>query len=108
MKALIVLGLICLSVSCAWAGEIYGTITDSDKPTPAGVKVEITAAGNQYNCETDKTGSYHVFVKETGKAALTVVFKNQKPATNIFSYDKATRYDWDITVVDGKMTLKRK
>jgi hypothetical protein len=108
MKALIFFGLICFSASFALAGEIYGTITDSGKPAPAGVKVEITAAGSQYKSETDKTGVYHIFVNEKGKATLTVSFKNQKPSTTVFSYDKATRYDWDIEVVDGKMTLKRK
>ena len=109
MKALICLGLICISASFAMAGELYGTITDSGKPVPAGVKVEIAAAGNQYSGETDKFGTYHIFVSEKGKVALTVHFKDQKlAADSVFSFDKATRYDWNIQTVDGKITLKRK
>jgi hypothetical protein len=109
MKALICFGLICISASFAMAGEIYGTITDSGKPVPAGVKVGIAAAGNQYSGETDKFGAYHVFVNDKGKVVLTIQYKDQKPAADsVFSYDKATRYDWNIEVVDGKMTLKRK
>jgi hypothetical protein len=108
MKALIFLGTICLSASYALAGEIYGTITDSGKPVAAGIKVEIATAANKYTGETDKTGDYHVFVSDKGKAALTVSYKDQKPFTSVFSYDKSTRYDWDIIIVDGKMTLKRK
>jgi hypothetical protein len=109
MKTLICFGLICISASFAMAGEIYGTITDAGKPLPAGVKVEIAAAGNQYSGETDKFGAYRVVVNEKGKVALTVHYKDQKPAADsVFSYDKATRYDWNIEIVDGKMTLKRK
>jgi hypothetical protein len=109
MKAFFFFGLLCISTSCVLAGEIWGTITDSGKPVPAGVKVEVAAGGNQYSAETDKSGTYHVFVNEKGKVALTVNYNNQKPAADgVFSFDKATRYDWNIEVVDGKMTLKRK
>jgi hypothetical protein len=109
MKAIVFFGWICISASFALAGEIYGTITDSGKPVPAGVKVGIAAAGNQYSGETDKFGAYHVFVNEKGKVALTVHYQDKTTAADsVFSYDKATRYDWNIEVVDGKMTLKRK
>jgi hypothetical protein len=109
MKAFIIFGMLCISTSLAPAGEIWGTITDSGKPVPAGVKVEVAAGGNQYSGETDKSGTYHIFVNEKGKVALTVNYKDQKPAADgVFSFDKATRYDWNIEVVDGKMMIKRK
>jgi hypothetical protein len=108
MKSLFCFGLIILVASAAMAGEIYGTIVDAGKPIPAGTKVEVTAAGKSYAGETDKFGSYHVFVNEKGKCQLTVNYQNQKPAADIFSYDKATRYDWTIETVGGKLALKRK
>jgi hypothetical protein len=109
MKALIFFGLICFSATVALAGEIFGTISDSGKVVPAGVKIEIAAAEKQYSGETDKSGAYHFFINEKGKVALTVHFKDQKlTSTEVFSFDKATRYDWNIEAVDGKMTLKRK
>jgi hypothetical protein len=108
MKALILFGMICFSASIALAGEIFGTISESGNLVPAGVKVEIAAAGKQYTGETDKFGAYRLFVNEKGKAALTVYFKDQKPTAEVLSFDRATRYDWNIEVVDGKMTLKRK
>jgi hypothetical protein len=109
MKAFILFGLLCIFTCSALAGEIWGTITDSGKPVAAGVKVAIAAGGNQYSGETDKSGTYHVFVNEKGKVVLTVHYKDQKPtADGVFSFDKATRYDWNIEVVDGKTTLKRK
>jgi hypothetical protein len=108
MKALILFMMICLSTSIALAGEIFGTISESGKLVPAGVKVEIAASGKQYAGETDKFGAYRLYVNEKGKAALTVYLKDQKPTAEVLSFDRATRYDWDIEVVDGKMTLKRK
>jgi hypothetical protein len=108
MRSLIILMFIILAASFGMAGEIYGTIVDAGKPVPSGVKIEITAGEKNYSGETDKFGSYHVFVADKGKCRLTLHFKNQKPAADIFSYDRATRYDWIVETVDGKLILKRK
>jgi hypothetical protein len=108
MKALITFLLLLLVPSFAAAGEIYGTITDSDKPVPAGVKVEVAVAGNNFTGETDNFGTYHVFAKDKGKGTLKIFYKDQAPAADIFSYDKATRYDWTVDNAGGKMSLKRK
>ena len=108
MKPLICLWIISLAASFAMAGEIYGTIVDGGKPVPAGVKVEVTVAEKSYTAETDKFGSYHVFAAGKGKGTLTAHYKGQKPAADIFSYEKATRYDWMVETADGKLTLKRK
>jgi hypothetical protein len=108
MKLLPFIAFTLLGATIALAGEIYGTITEADKPISAGTKVEIAIAGNTYAGETDKFGTYHIFAKEKGKCTLTVHYKNEAPAATIFSYDKATRYDWTIETIDGKLTLKRK
>jgi hypothetical protein len=108
MKMLIFVVFLGLAVSCAVAGEIYGTVIEAGKPLPAGVKIEITAAGKTYAGETDKFGTYHIFVSDKGKSQLTVHYKEQKPGANIYSYDRATRYDWTVESADGKLTLKRK
>ena len=108
MRSLIFLTFIFYAASAVLAGEVYGTIVDAGKPIPAGIKVEVTAAGNSYSGDTDKFGTYHVFANDKGKCTLTVYYKDQKPAATIFSYEKATRYDWTLETVDGKLTLKRK
>jgi len=108
MRSLVFLVFSLLAASAALAGEIYGTISDAGKPVSAGVKVEVAAAGNTYTGETDKFGAYHVFAKDKGKCTLTVHYKDQKPAAAIFSYEKATRYDWALETEDGKLVLKRK
>jgi len=102
MMALIV------SASMAMAGEVYGTITQGDKPVAAGVKVEISVAGKVYEAETDKFGSYRVLVKEKGKGTITVRLNKEAVSAGLFSYDKATRYDWILQTTDGALSLKRK
>ncbi len=108
MKSLTCLAFILFMTSAALAGEIYGTITDAGKPVPSGVKVEVTVAGKSFSGQTDNLGTYHVFAAEKGKGTLIAYYKDQKPSADVFSYEKATRYDWTVETVDGKPTLKRK
>ena len=108
MKKLLGVFIIICAASAASAGEIYGTITDSGKPVPAGVKIEVAIAGKVFTGETDKFGTYHVQASDKGKGALTAYYKDQTPVGEIFSYDRPTRYDWTVETVDGKPVLKRK
>jgi hypothetical protein len=106
-SGLVLLALILLASRMA-AGELYGTITDAGKPVASGIKVEIGASGNVYSTETDKFGSYRVFVKEKGKCTLTLHVRDQSPSVGLFSYDKSTRYDWVLETKDGKLSLRRR
>jgi hypothetical protein len=108
MRALVCITCIFCMASIATAGEIYGTITDGGKPVPAGVKIEISVEGKKFTGETDKFGTYHVVSADKGKGTLTASYKDQKLEATVFSYDKATRYDWTLETVDGKLSLKRK
>jgi hypothetical protein len=108
MKLLTCLVLIVIMASTAAAGEIFGTIFDAGKPVPEGTKVEVIVAGKSFTGATDKSGTYHVFAAEKGKGALTVYYKDQKPTADLFSFEKATRYDYTVETVGGKLTLKRK
>ena len=92
----------------AAAGEMYGALIDGDKPVGEKIKIEVTAAGKVYTAETDKNGAYRLFVKEKGKCAFTVHYKEQTLTADVFSYDKSLRYDWTIDHKDGKFQLKRK
>jgi hypothetical protein len=107
-----VLGIVVLVVLLAanrlCAGEVYGSIMEGSKPVGAGVKVEINASGKLYTAETDKFGSYRMFVKEKGKCVLTIVVREQSVSVDLFSYERSTRYDWLLEVKDGKTTVRRK
>lgn len=90
------------------AGEVYGTISQGEKPVAAGVKVEIAVSGKVYTGETDKFGSYRIIVKEKGKCTVTVRLNDETATAAAFSYDKATRYDWILQTTSGKLSLQRK
>ncbi len=107
-KASLLMLCIILFAAKGLAGEIFGTLAEGDKPLPSGVKVEIVAGGKSYAAETDKFGGYRLFVKEKGKCQLKVHYKDQVATTDIFSFDKSTRYDWVLEVKDGKYSLRRK
>ncbi len=109
MKYLSILAIFSfLSTATALAGELFGTISEVDKPIAAGVKVEVTAGDKTYSTETDKFGSYRLFVKEKGKCTLKVYYKGQMPTFSVGSFEKSTRYDFLLTQKDGKYTLGRK
>jgi hypothetical protein len=109
MKSMnIMLIALILVASTAVAGEVYGTITDGGKPVPAGTKVEISISGKVESGETDKFGSYRIFVKAKGKCRLTVRVKDQSPSVDVFSYDKSSRYDWILEAKEDTLSLRRK
>ncbi len=108
MKSLMCLVFMLSLMSMAVAGEIFGTITDAGKLIPEGTKIEVTVAGKSFTGATDKFGTYHVQATKKGKGTLTAYYKDQKPTADIFSFEKATRYDYVVETVDGKLTLKRK
>ena len=92
----------------AAAGEMYGAITDGDKAIGEKVKIDVVALGKSTAAETDKNGTYRLFVKEKGKCTFTLHYKDQVLSADVFSYDKSLRYDWTIEHKDGKFQLKRK
>jgi hypothetical protein len=104
----LLLTALLLSAATARAGEVYGTITQGNKPVDAGVKVEIAISGKVYTAATDKFGSYRVIVTEKGKCTMTVRLNQATASVPLFSYDKATRYDWILQTTDGKLSLRRK
>jgi len=95
--------------SSALAGEMYGTITEAGKPIGAGVAVEARCGQTSYPAvKTDKSGVYHLVVKEKGKCQLTVKYKNQSPAIEVASYDEGVQLDLTLELRDGSYALRRK
>src|SRR5438105_1921650 len=83
----IALMLILCVTSTAFAGNVYGSITDSGKPVAKGVKIEISCGDKKYNAETDENGSFKLFVPDKGKCGLKVAYQGETPSFDINSYD---------------------
>ena len=106
MVRLISLALM-LGAASSFAGEIYGTIKEGQKPVGKGVPLEIKSGAKAYSAVTDDFGNYRIIVEETGKCAITVQFKGQSIAGEIQSYWSAARFDWVLENTGGKYSLKR-
>ena len=102
------LAMLCLAISrtTALGGELYGTIKEGGKPIQAATKVEVKCAKGSYSTETDKLGSYRVFVPEQGKCALSVKSGDVAPQVTVHSFEDSTRYNLVLEKKDGKSSLR--
>ena len=107
LAALIVVPIVLPTI--ATAGEIYGKITANGAPVGEAASIEMKCAKKAYPAvKTDKTGSYHVVVEETGKCTMTVTWNKQTASLDLASYDDAVQADLVLEVKDGKLTVRRK
>ena len=102
------LAMFCLAISCtnALAGEIYGTVKEGGKPVKAGTKLEVKCAKGSYSAETDKLGSYRLFVPEQGKCTLSVKASDASPQLTVHSFEDSSRYNLVLEKKDGKSSLR--
>jgi len=102
------LAMLCLAISCttALAGEFYGTVKEGGKPIKAATKIEVKCAKGSYSAETDKLGSYRLFVPEQGKCALSVKSSDGSPQMTVHSFEDSTRYNLVLEKKDGKSSLR--
>ena len=109
MKRACLVGLLTLGLSTlAFAGKIYGSITEAGKPVAQGVKVEVTCGGNNYSTQTDAYGSFKLFVPDKGKCTLKVYYQGQTPSFGINSYEGSVQYDLILEKQGAQYTLRRK
>jgi len=104
----IFLAMLCLAIPCttALAGEIYGTINEGGKPVKAGTKIEVKCAKGSFSAETDKLGSYRLFVQEQGKCTLSVKAGDIAPQMTVHSFEDSARYNLVLEKKDGKPALR--
>jgi hypothetical protein len=102
------LAMLCLAIShtTALAGEIYGTVKEGGKPIKAGTMVEVKCAKGSFNAETDKLGSYRLFVPEQGKCTLSVKSSDGSPQMTVNSFEDSARYNIVLEKKDGKSSLR--
>lgn len=98
--------LIMLFPPLAFGGEIYGSITEGERSVGPGVRVEIITAGKTYPTETDKYGSYRLYVPEKGECTLKVHYKQPSQPIKVYSYEGSVRYDLVLEKKDGHYFLR--
>jgi hypothetical protein len=109
MKRLFIFFLVVAGFTTqAFAGKIYGSITEGGKPVPQGVKVEVTCGSNNYDAATDSYGAFNLFAMDKGKCTLKVLYQGQMPSIEINSFDGSVQYDLILEKQGAQYTLKRK
>src|SRR5437762_11146133 len=92
-RAYVLLLLILGFTTLAFAGKIYGSITEGGKPVAQGVKVDVTCGANNYSAQTDAYGAFNVFATDKGKCLLKISYQGQSLSIDVNSYDNSVQYD---------------
>lgn len=108
-KVLVCTILLAATASLASAGEVLGKITSGGASVGEGTTVTAKCGDKSYPAvKTDKSGSYHLVVAETGKCTLTIAYKGQSATIDVASYDDAAQADLVLESKDGKLIARRK
>jgi hypothetical protein len=98
-----------LAASPALAGEVYGKIAEGSTSVGEAATVAAKCTAKAYPpAKTDKAGSYHLALAESGKCTLTVAYKGQSANLEIATYDDPVQVDIVLETKDGKLAARRK
>jgi hypothetical protein len=108
-KIVVCATLLAAAVTAVSAGEVLGKITSGGASVGDAATVAAKCGGKDYPAvKTDKSGSYHLVLAETGKCTLTIAYKGQTATIDVASYDDAAQADLVLESKDGKLTARRK
>ncbi|HSB37130.1 MAG TPA: hypothetical protein VLH41_09640 [Thermoanaerobaculia bacterium] len=107
-KSLPLAAALFVTAFAASAAEIHGTISENDKPLPAGVVLKLDCGDVSASAKTDKFGSYSLKIAATGACQLSADYKGGNPSLKVMLYEKPTRYDVVVKEEGGKLSLARK
>jgi hypothetical protein len=92
----------------AYAAQIYGSLKEDGRAVPEKTRIEVICNGKAFAGVTDGYGAYNVYASEKGKCVFKVYHKGQAPTFALSSYENPVRYDFDLVLVNGQYTLRRK
>jgi hypothetical protein len=87
-------------------GEIFGDLRLGDKYL-ADTKLTLKCGTEVVEGTTDKSGSFRLAAKASGKCSLTVSYDKQTPSVEVVVFDKPARYRFILEAKDGKYLLRR-
>ena len=109
MKAQGLLAFLLLAPSAAYAGEVFGKVTEGQASVGGNATVEARCGDKTFPAATtDKSGSYHLMLDKTGKCMLTVKYKDMAASLDIASYDDPVQVDVALEIKEGRLTARRK
>ena len=105
--------IVAALVAAVWtpllAGEVYGKITLKGASVGDGATVAARCDKRSYPAnQTDKSGSYHLIVGESGKCALIITYEGQSASLDMVSHEDEVQYDIDLEMKGGKLAARRR
>jgi hypothetical protein len=94
--------------SAAFGAEIFGTISEGEKPLPAGAAVKLDCGAAPISGVTDQYGSYSLKGAPAGDCTLSVTYKGGTGSLKVTLYEKPSRYDLVVKQEAGKLEIARK
>ena len=109
MKRIVVAAVVSLLCAAASQGaEIFGTISEGEKPLPGGTAVKLDCGSAPVSGVTDKFGSYSLKSSSSGDCTLTLTYKGASASLKVTLYEKPSRYDLVVKQESGKLEIARK
>ena len=94
----------CIALPTVAAAEpIYGTLTGPAGPNST---LTVTCGNVTASVQADRSGSYRLNVKARGRCTLRIGDMQQDE--RIVIYDQPTRYDYEVTKVNGRTQIERR
>ena len=97
---------IAIAASPVTVAELYGDLREGEKYL-VGVKLQLTCGTETAEATTDKSGSFRLSVKASGKCVLKVTYQDQTPTLEVVLFDQPARYRLQLELQNGKYVLKR-
>jgi hypothetical protein len=95
-----------LALASLLRGEIYGDLRMGEKFV-ADAKLTLKCGAETVEGTTDKTGSFRLAVKGSGKCTLTVAYEKETPSVDVVLFEAPARYRFVLEQAGGKYVLKR-
>ena len=107
----LVIGLVVAVAAAAlsFAGEVYGKVTLKGASVGDAATVGAECGGKSYPPKpTDKSGTYHLIVGQSGKCSLVIAYKGATARLDMVSHEDAVQYDVDLEMKDGQLAARRR
>jgi len=109
LRAVMVVTSVVAASAPSFAGEVYGKVSMKGAAVGDAATVGAECGGKSYPAKgTDKSGSYHLIVGQTGKCALVITYKGATARLDMVSHEDAVQYDVDLDMKDGQLSARRR
>ncbi len=87
-------------------GEIFGDVRLGEKYL-ADMPVQLKCGDEIVKGTTDKSGSFRLAAKASGKCAFSITYDKQTPSVEVVVFEKPARYRLIVEAKDDAYVLKR-